>query len=56
MNSVEYLTQLVEIDADVLDQENLERIHALRDEKVLKVADECIARCKPSKEMRRGES
>lgn len=40
---------LINIDSDVIDQESLDKLYALNNEHVLKIVNEFISRCKPSK-------
>ena len=40
---------LINIDSDVMDQESLDKLYALNNEHVLKIVNEFVSRCKPSK-------
>jgi len=39
----------IDIDSDVIDQENLDKLYALNNEHVLKIVNEFVSYCKPSK-------
>ena len=42
-------TLSIDIDSDVIDQESLNKLYTLNNEHVLKIVNEFVSRCKPSK-------